>query len=433
MLPRLCLRRTLLATFVGLAVCEPVILLTIDDADPQIEYAGPWTKNPISDPKSFNNGGSLSLTNTPNAHAVFYFSGATGVSVFGSFPAAGTFDMHSVYTIDGTNSTGFMPPSTISRPEYRQRFFQSTLLSPGRHQLTITNLAKNFYFDYIQLTMVNPPTSAAAHSSGTSVPPPGSSTETQGQTSLQSATSSVPPASSFSQPPIQTVDSPSTASEPTTVTTALTSSVPSAPIGALTASEPSSSSASSSATVPQTAAAEAQDHSPSARASEKRRRADSRRSVRRNPSPTSTVRLSAAPPYNSMDELRSNASSSASAECVPGHDDDRTGSSDPAHAYEPLASQSPISPQRRGESGTFAYAYTHANSPVATSPATSGGHGKQRRWRNDDAQEMVPRRSVDGGVRIAGGPQSDGETEMNEAEVRSTATLPPLYQQYPAL
>ena len=41
-----------------------------------------------------------------------------------------------------------MPPSTISRAEYRRRFFFSGTLSLGEHTLEIRNLGEAFYLDY---------------------------------------------------------------------------------------------------------------------------------------------------------------------------------------------------------------------------------------------------------------------------------------------
>ncbi|RDX52219.1 hypothetical protein OH76DRAFT_1307445, partial [Lentinus brumalis] len=109
----------------------------IDDSDSRILYSGTWAKNPISDPENFNYDGTLTYTNDATAKATFIFSGAVQVMVFGSFPVAGTFAMHSQYTIDGAGLTQYEPPSVISHPEYRQHFFTSNTISTGTHTLVI--------------------------------------------------------------------------------------------------------------------------------------------------------------------------------------------------------------------------------------------------------------------------------------------------------
>ncbi|KAI0703911.1 hypothetical protein C8T65DRAFT_251112 [Cerioporus squamosus] len=146
----------------------------IDDSDSRILYSGSWTKNPISDPESFNYGGTLTYTNDATAKATLTFSGAIQVTVVGSFPVAGTFAMHSSYSIDGTGVTQFEPPSVISHPAYRQQFFVSNTLSTGTHELVIANLGRAFYLDYIVLTVPASSTpslsSTPTHSSAPSVP-----------------------------------------------------------------------------------------------------------------------------------------------------------------------------------------------------------------------------------------------------------------------
>ncbi|KAI0708219.1 hypothetical protein C8Q76DRAFT_799515 [Earliella scabrosa] len=131
----------------GLAACDD-LLYTVDDADPRIQYHGPWTKNPIDDPKHVNSMGTLSLSNVSQTTATFVFHGVKKIAVFGALPVAGTFIMKSQYSIDGKVLETFMPPSTISRAEYRRMFFSSGTLSLGEHTLEIRNLGEAFYLDY---------------------------------------------------------------------------------------------------------------------------------------------------------------------------------------------------------------------------------------------------------------------------------------------
>ena len=66
------------------------------------------------------------------------------IAVFGALPVTGTFKMKSQYSIDGEVLETFMPPSTISRAEYRRMFFSSGTLSLGEHTLEIRNLGEAF-------------------------------------------------------------------------------------------------------------------------------------------------------------------------------------------------------------------------------------------------------------------------------------------------
>ncbi len=192
-MPTLILRTLVLLFLFTSAWAVPTIF--IDDSDSRILYSGTWAKNPISDPENFNYDGTLTYTNDATAKATFTFSGgaswhiclfrlnangvlcfsAVQVMVFGSFPVAGTFAMHSQYTIDGAGLTQYEPPSVISHPEYRQHFFTSNTISTGTHTLIIANLGRAFYLDGIVLTLPASsssllPSSTATHSTGPSVP-----------------------------------------------------------------------------------------------------------------------------------------------------------------------------------------------------------------------------------------------------------------------
>ncbi|KAI0767854.1 hypothetical protein C8Q74DRAFT_1204598, partial [Fomes fomentarius] len=112
-------------------------LLQLDNSSPRLLYSGAWINDPIADPQKLNYGGTLAYTNMSGAQVTLHFSGATGVDVYGSFPVAGSFNFRSQYSIDGTNTTMYQPPGTITKPVYRQRFFQSGPLSLGSHTFVI--------------------------------------------------------------------------------------------------------------------------------------------------------------------------------------------------------------------------------------------------------------------------------------------------------
>lgn len=151
-----------------------------------------------------------------------------------------------------------------------------------------------------------------------------------------------------------------------------------------------------------------------------------------------------APPYAPVDELQSESGRSIRTSTrhslgqvrladidIDGEMDDRTEMPAPYHC-QPLASPSSasplISPQRRVRDEAW--------SPLTSSPQTATPSTPTAKWRlrkDKDIPEANRRRSVDGGVRIAGGPTGTRleAPDLNDVEVRSAAsTLPPLYQPY---
>ncbi|KAI1788038.1 hypothetical protein LXA43DRAFT_670403 [Ganoderma leucocontextum] len=90
----------------------------------------------------------------------------TAIAVFGAFEVAGTFSMHSTYSIDGGPATDFIPASTTVRAAYRQKFFQSGTLSDGEHTLVIANVGRELWLDYLLITP--PPQSTTAITSALS-------------------------------------------------------------------------------------------------------------------------------------------------------------------------------------------------------------------------------------------------------------------------
>ncbi|KAI0708220.1 hypothetical protein C8Q76DRAFT_799516 [Earliella scabrosa] len=99
----------------------------------------------------------------------------------------------------------------------------------------------------------------------------------------------------------------------------------------------------------------------------------------------------------------------------------------------PFSNGSPLVLSERDSTGIQHGYHDGGSSPLIASPAQAS----KQRGIPFGAPEYTPtvdaprRRSVDGGVRIAGGPARRGGVDLDAFEVRSAAsTLPPLYEQY---
>ncbi|RPD60501.1 hypothetical protein L226DRAFT_570005 [Lentinus tigrinus ALCF2SS1-7] len=476
--------RTLILTLSFSSVWAATTTLPVDDSDSRILYTGTWTKNPINDPKNFNYGGSLTATNDTTAKATFTFSGAVQVAVYGAFPYAGTVSMRSQYRVDNTAWTPFEPPTVIKNAGYRLRFFLSDILSTGTHELFIENMGNSFYLDYILLVV---PTSSTLSPSPT--PPRSSAISVTAQTSSPvSAGTTVIVSTSTAIAPQQQTNTTSQAVQPSSSTASVTSSgalgVPSTLISSSVTSmfvAPVSTSSSMNTTQTETSGVVSTGTSQRSGAIalpvgvyvaigvgsftalvvlvagvwflRRRRRSRSLADevtpfdpgltsiaseksqlsqgpyarVNRASSTASTIYHSA-PPYTPVHETRDgyetqniDTTSRASLEGV------GEGHSEMAATYEPLASPSAMSPLVTGRvTGT----HRDKLSPVTSSPTSPGS--KSRRARHDTLE--FRRRSVDGGVRLAGGPSGTRrDADLTDLDARSAvSTLPPLYQSYPA-
>jgi len=152
----------------------------VDDRDPHIIYSTNWQQGGSSHEYS----GTVMFTSDANATMAYTFSGesitelydfmkgfakflpgASGISVWGTTPNAMPQSGPSpgaTYRIDnGTPETTF-PNRDLFKNRYQQMFFQSQTLTPDEsHTLVVTTLTQDgtFYFDFIQLTLVNSVTS----------------------------------------------------------------------------------------------------------------------------------------------------------------------------------------------------------------------------------------------------------------------------------
>ncbi|KAI0752380.1 hypothetical protein C8Q80DRAFT_448537 [Daedaleopsis nitida] len=505
-------RSTVFAALIAVVAALNPANIYVDDSDSRIEYVGSWVKNPISDPANFNYGGSLSFTNSTEAKASFTFSGAVQVAVFGSCPTGGTFTFHSQYTIDDSDPVSFMPPGTITKPEYRVQFYASTTLTPGTHTLTIENLGQEFYLDYILLTPVPASASSDASPQAPTVPTPVSPTSTQSAqlVSHESSSTNTPSDIAVQSRGTETTD-PGGASQSATASGSVSYSATLTSSGPFVTGSPSSSSfadgtdivtpsspiTSTSGAGGTTAGAEQQGSQrlmsgayiaigiasfmlviislvggaclwrrrrrtrtkadvipfgePCMRRAKERRESsltksadpglmslasdDSEKRMLARDSDYRTSLATTAPPYSLTDNLHRGEGRSRR-ESVDGTArglGDRVqdeGNCEQEHTelagYEALASPpstSPlISPQRRS-----------ALSPTTSSPIAIV-QPRESRIPSGEVTNFGRRRSLDGGVRIAGGPpgmRRVPDPDLDEMEVRSAAsTLPPLYQPY---
>ncbi|TBU22397.1 hypothetical protein BD311DRAFT_145029 [Dichomitus squalens] len=163
----------LVLQYAGLTLCQGSIV-TIDDSDPRIQYGGAWIPNPGSDPQMNNFDGTLTFTNVSGSTATVSFTGSA-VAVYGAFEP-GTFNVLSSYAVDDGASTVFQPATTNTQWLYRRPFFQSGPISDGQHTLVITNLGNRFWFDFIQVEV-----DAADASTSTPMQSPSPSSDTSSQ------------------------------------------------------------------------------------------------------------------------------------------------------------------------------------------------------------------------------------------------------------
>ena len=74
--------------------------------------------------------------------------------------------MLSSYSVDNGPASIYAPDPTVTTSLYRQPFYESPPLPPGKHILNITNLGKQFWFDYVrvQIDAASPPGVGPANS-----------------------------------------------------------------------------------------------------------------------------------------------------------------------------------------------------------------------------------------------------------------------------
>ena len=119
--------------------------------------------------------------------------------------------MKSSYSIDNGPATTYVPNPVVSKSQYRQKFYESPKLSPGRHVLKITNLGRQFWFDFAQVEVESPVQDGEDPVPGPVAPPPVTTTVTK-QPVTVTTKSNPPPSPSTSQRPTTTSTSSSRSS-----------------------------------------------------------------------------------------------------------------------------------------------------------------------------------------------------------------------------
>ncbi|KAI0758001.1 hypothetical protein C8Q74DRAFT_291487 [Fomes fomentarius] len=210
--------------------------VTVDDADPSIQYSSGWQAN--TDVGGLLDGTRHGAT-TAGMTVSFRFTG-TQVMVAGSM---GSWDVQGVptsqYDIDSRTVGTFTAP--IIEPGFRisnQTYFTSDDLPPGEHQLTITNVNGTkpnvFWLDYIAylpaITPSSTPTpsesASLSRSSSTALSTPSSSSASSTPSSASSTTISSAPSASSTTPISSDPSTPSN-SFSSTLSASSTSSAPS--------------------------------------------------------------------------------------------------------------------------------------------------------------------------------------------------------------
>ncbi|KAM5545302.1 hypothetical protein V8D89_000915 [Ganoderma adspersum] len=119
-------------------------LVTVDDRDSSLVWGGSWAPF-FGQPEAED--GTLTWANDTGPTVTFAFTGVE-VRVFGAFKPVGTWNIQSLYAIDGGSPTPFVPSRQVDQESFRQMFFDSGPLPLGKHTLKVTNLGVQLWLDY---------------------------------------------------------------------------------------------------------------------------------------------------------------------------------------------------------------------------------------------------------------------------------------------
>ncbi|PIL28453.1 hypothetical protein GSI_08487 [Ganoderma sinense ZZ0214-1] len=116
----------------------------VDDQHPGLVWDGAWEEF-TGQPEAED--GTLTWANRTGPTVTLTFTG-TSVQVFGAFKPVGTWNIQSLYAIDGGRQTAFVPSPLVPQESFRQKFYDSGPLPLGTHTLKITNLGVQLWIDY---------------------------------------------------------------------------------------------------------------------------------------------------------------------------------------------------------------------------------------------------------------------------------------------
>ncbi|KAI8985759.1 hypothetical protein BD414DRAFT_529463 [Trametes punicea] len=487
------MRSTVFAVLLGLhAVRAGEALDVVDDSDMRIQYTdGAWTSYRGLDP-SLNWAGTVTFTNTSGATAKLSFVGDS-VTVYGAFTPVGTYNMRSQYILDEKPPVVFSPPDTVQTEKYRQQFYASGPIPYGSHSIRVQNLGEQFWLDSIQVTQPDDVSTTASPNVGTTTSEPsqptsaqsntdtdsppfsgpspsgshGTSTAEGAQSSSAQSTTMNPEGAPLSKPLQSTMNSESTS---------LSSSLPSGTqgTGAMTSerSQPSSAQSTMDPGRPSLSGPSSSDGGQSSSKSStmlpaliagvtlvaviillsgivgglfwwryrgKRRHAHlaltsfdaqepSSATWTKEPPSRGAVRGNAESLINTW---RSQTDASRPHDALPVDGSHTVRAVEQEHDGSAVnkAAEAPRSVHRSSPSTTV----PNPDPPLASPPNTSAAspHSPAVEGNLPIARATVaPRRSVDGGIRIAGGPAGE-EVDFPEVETLSiSSTLPPMYQSW---
>ncbi|KAI0352384.1 hypothetical protein OH77DRAFT_803612 [Trametes cingulata] len=138
-----------LSLLLTLHSCRGGVLDVVDDADMRIQYTGSWVTLTALDRGQYWSG-TVTYSNTSGALATFSFTG-DAVKVLGALTPEGSFNMLSRYTLDDNVPVEFAPPSDVTTPAFKRQFYASGPIAMGLHVLTIENLGEQFWLDSIEI------------------------------------------------------------------------------------------------------------------------------------------------------------------------------------------------------------------------------------------------------------------------------------------
>ncbi|KAM5545324.1 hypothetical protein V8D89_000937 [Ganoderma adspersum] len=163
--------------------------ITADDNNAAIEYRGTWVRKTLGGPVGADLEHSYMFTNTSGSTATYKFQG-TAISLYGMFQTTDTSNINSTYSIDRNEATDLAPVKSNASAEYCQKLFQSDTLSDEGHTLVIAITGQDFALNYLVVTLSPLSTATTLSKPNTLFPSP-----TEPSPPIDPATASLPTSS----------------------------------------------------------------------------------------------------------------------------------------------------------------------------------------------------------------------------------------------